>query len=463
MKFAFSAELLQIIHSIQFHGGKPLLVGGAVRDWLLGIPSKDTDIEVYGLNAQLLINKILSRFGDVDQVGMSFGIIKLRSKSNTEYDFSIPRRENKAGSGHRGFIVEPDPSMTPQEACSRRDFTINAMAYDFSNDRILDFFNGQLDLNNKILRHTSAAFTEDPLRVLRGMQFAARFGLKAADETLELCRTIKSEYKTLAKERIWSEWQKWATKSKHPGKGLEFLAESGWIDLYPILSKLSQTQQNPVWHPEGNVFIHTCLVTDAASKNAIRDGLDEEKTCLSVIAGLCHDLGKPETTILEEGVWRSPGHPEAGVSPSQQFLEEIGAPLSLIEKCLPLVKEHLAYLQTTSSKTVRRLATRLGAATIEELIWLIEADHSGRAPLPAGLPEDARKMLEKAKETDTTQGRQLPILMGKHLLQEGLISPGPSMGKLLKAAYEAQMDGVFTDILGGMQFAKEYLKINASS
>jgi len=454
-----SEELLQIFTAIKMAGGYPLIVGGAIRDYLLGQAPKDLDIEVYQIQVNDLLS-ILTKFGKADPVGMSFGIIKFYSKSGKEYDFSLPRRENKNGTGHRGFIVSPDPQMTPIEACSRRDFTINAMAFDYQTSKILDFFNGQKDLKARILRHTSPAFVEDPLRVLRGFQFVSRFALQVTTETAALCSQLKSEYQTLAKERIWGEWEKWATKSINPSMGLKFLVETQWISCYPVLEKTIGVPQNPEWHPEGPVFEHTCYVVDAACDNAIRDKLTKDQTILSVLTGLCHDLGKPETTILDEGIWRSPGHPEAGIAPSETFLEQIGAPSFLKEKCLPLVKEHLAYLQVSNARNVRRLATRLGAATIEELLWIIEADHSGRPPLPQGLPEQAQTMKLKAQETKTTQGRQLPILMGKHLIEKSLIEPGPAMGKLLKAAYEAQVEGQITDLESGLKFAENFLHEN---
>ena len=422
-----SEELVSILTSIRDAQGWPLIVGGAVRDHLLNQSPKDFDVEVYRLSVTELL-QILNKFGKTDQVGISFGIIKLHSHQGNEYDFSLPRRENKQGSGHRGFIVNPDPSMTPEEACSRRDYTINAMAYDFSKNQIIDYFEGQKDLQAGILRHAGPAFAEDPLRVLRGLQFASRFQMQVAPETAILCQQLKSEYQTLAKERIWGEWQKWALKSIKPSAGLRFLRETGWLSCYPALERTIGIQQHTHWHPEGDVWEHTCHVADAAAQIAIRDGLSEENRCLSVLAALCHDLGKPETTILEDGIWRSPGHAEAGVPHTEVFLEHIDAPLKLREKCAPLVKEHLAYLQATSSRNVRRLATRLGPATIEELLWLIEADHSGRPPLPPGLPEEAKQMSTKATQTNALQGRQLPILMGKHLLERGLLQPGPSTG-----------------------------------
>jgi hypothetical protein len=242
-----------ILAAIQAAGGRPLIVGGAVRDALRGVDSKDFDqefdIEVYNLPIDQL-SELLAGFGRVDAVGRSFGILKLRTPSGHELDVSLPRRESKIGAGHRGFLAAPDPTMTPREAAARRDFTWNALAITPEGE-LLDFFGGAADLHAGIIRHTTAAFAEDPLRVLRAMQFAARFDMRLAPETAALCRTLLPEAPTLATERIWGEWQKWAIKGRKPAAGLRVLAETGWISLYPELEELIGCPQDPVWHPEG--------------------------------------------------------------------------------------------------------------------------------------------------------------------------------------------------------------------
>src|SRR5688572_9040415 len=183
------------------------LVGGCVRDWLLGLPNTDYDIEVFGIGYEDLA-KVLSRWGKVDLVGRSFGVLKLTTRAEHTYDFSIPRRDSKTAPGHKGFEVKFDPDLTPRDAAARRDYTINSLMFDPREGKALDFFGGEADLRDRILRHTSAAFPEDPLRVLRGMQFAARFQLTAAQETTELARSIKHTYPELARERVREEWFK---------------------------------------------------------------------------------------------------------------------------------------------------------------------------------------------------------------------------------------------------------------
>ena len=238
-----------VLHAIAAAGGRPQIVGGAVRDLLRGEAVKDVDIEVYGLAIDRLV-ELLGRFGRVDAVGRSFGVLKLRLPDGQELDIALPRRESKIGAGHRGFLAAPDPTMTPREAAARRDFTWNALALTHTGE-LLDFFGGVADLEAGIIRHTTEAFAEDPLRVLRAMQLAARLDMRLAPETAELSRALLPEAATLAVERIWGEWQKWALKSTNPAAGLRVLAETGWIALYPELEELIGCSQDPLWHPEG--------------------------------------------------------------------------------------------------------------------------------------------------------------------------------------------------------------------
>jgi tRNA nucleotidyltransferase/poly(A) polymerase len=247
-----SANIQPILRAIQAAGGRPLIVGGAVRDWLRGEDVKDFDVEVYGMSIDRLA-ELLAGFGRVDAVGRSFGILKLRLSGGHELDVSLPRRESKVGAGHRGFIAAPDPTMTPREAAARRDFTWNALAVTPEGE-LLDFFGGVADLEAGVIRHTTAAFAEDPLRVLRAMQFAARFGMRLAPETAALGRALLPEAPALARERIWAEWYKWALQGRIPSAGLRALAETGWLGLYPELEALIGCPQDSVWHPEGWSF-----------------------------------------------------------------------------------------------------------------------------------------------------------------------------------------------------------------
>src|SRR5471030_1286868 len=200
-------KLLAVLEAVR-RVGRPRVVGGGVRDWLLGLPTSHYDVEVGGVDFETLARS-LAPFGATDVVGRSFGVIKL-TLEGAQHDFSLPRRESKTGAGHRGFAVAPDPTLSDADAAARRDFTVNAIALDPFSHVVIDPFNGQRDLAARVLRHTSAAFAEDPLRVLRAMQLAARFDFFLAPETAALCRSIAETFAELPVERVWHEWAKWA-------------------------------------------------------------------------------------------------------------------------------------------------------------------------------------------------------------------------------------------------------------
>jgi tRNA nucleotidyltransferase (CCA-adding enzyme) len=473
----FPQSLLQVVKALKRAGGQPYLVGGSVRDMALNVEPKDLDLEVYGLPVQAILDTVRP-FGRVDQVGAQFGVIILKM-GDDDFDIAVPRRESKSGRGHKGFIAEPDPTMTPEEAASRRDYTINALMYDFEKDEILDYFGGMDDINAGILRHIGPAFSEDPLRVLRGFQFASRFIMDVDPETAILCQGLFSEYDTLPLSRIWNEWLKWALKARQPSKGLKFLVETGWIEAYPEIKDLIGCPQDPTWHPEGDVFIHTGFVTDAAAEIANRekiwgDYLEKHKPpherqgydrALLLLSSLCHDYGKPIDTVWTPDRhetpgterWRSPGHGATGVPLANDFLARIGCPISIIERAGPLIKHHLDYINGAARKTVRKLSANIVPANIQQLLWLIEADHSGRPPLPKKLPEMAQKIALVAEELAIQDGKPKKILTGRLLISEGIMEGGPPMGPVIAAAYEAQLEGDFDSEEGALRWAEDYL------
>lgn len=427
-------------------GGRPLLVGGAVRDLLLGLPPTDIDVEVYGIDGQRLA-AALAPFGRVDAVGRSFGVLKVRL-AGYDVDVTLPVRHHPVADDEPGALPEYDPSLTPREALARRDFTINALALTPSGD-IVDEFGGRADLEARLLRHTSEAFGDDPLRVLRAMQFAARFDMRLAPETAALCRTLLPASARLPLDRIWREWHKWATLGAHPSAGLRALDESGWLALYPELAALQGCPQHPHFHPEGDVWIHTLYVCDAAVQIAEREALDARDRAVLLFAALCHDLGKPSTTVVEEdGIPRSPGHAAAGVPLTQTFLARIGAPHWIERLVTPLVREHLVHVHTPATpRVVRRLANRLAPATLVQWERLVEADARGRPPLPPERP--AAAFLAIAETEGAARNRPAPLVRGRDLIAAG-VAPGRRLGEMLRRAYEAQLDGVFSTVEEGV-------------
>lgn len=459
---AIPEELRAMLDAVR-RVGRPRLVGGGVRDWLLGQASHDFDIEVGAVDFETL-RRALTPFGATDVVGRSFGVIKVRgAASGADYDFSLPRRESKTGAGHRGFAVAPDPLLSDAEAAARRDFTINAIAYDPFSDEVIDPHGGRADLRAKILRHTSAAFVEDPLRVLRAFQFAARFDLTLAPATAALSRSIAATFAELPLERIWGEWEKWATRAVRPSRGLTVLEETGWLAHFTELAALRGTLQEPAWHPEGDVFTHTQCCLDA--RVALADWDAANRDPILMLAVLAHDFGKPKTTARAEraGVlrWVSPGHAAAGGPLAESFLRRIGAPLKLNAPVRTLVENHHAHDRhnaTLSDSAVRRLARRLFPASIDDLANVMRADANGRPPLES--PETHARIDALTLHARTLQLARLapqPMLLGRHLLALGR-APGPDFKRVLDAAFEAQLDGAFTDETGGLAWLRAFLQ-----
>jgi len=445
--------LKTIVDAIADAGGQCLLDGGYVRDRLIGKASKDIDIEVYGLSYEDLVHQ-LSFFGRPKTVGKSFGVVKL-TVDGEDYDFSLPRRDNKVSEGHKGFAVVADQNLTPKEAALRRDFTMNSVAED-ADGNLIDPFGGAQDIKDGILRATSEHFAEDPLRVLRGFQFAARFDMTVEENTAAMCTELKDEFHTLPKERIWAEFEKFCTKATKPSAGITFLKDTKWLGLFPNLSAMHDNPQDPEWHPEGCVLTHIEHCMDAAAKIADREDIQGEDRTVLMLAVMTHDIGKPATLAKnEDGRWTNKKHATAGVPIAEDFLESIGAHSRIIKRVLPLVAEHMALLsirpEEISETHVRRLSRRLGDATISELVNVMEADTSGRPPLPKGRSERAQAILTIAKELEIQDSKPKPILMGRHLVSIGM-SPGPNFSEILKTAYDAQLSGEFSDLKSAYQW-----------
>ncbi len=460
-------ELSLILEAVR-QVGRPRLVGGGVRDWLLGLKSSDFDIEVAGVTFEEL-HRALAPFGATDVVGRSFGVIKLR-RGQTEYDFSLPRRESKTGAGHRGFAVAPDPNLSDAAAAARRDFTLNAIAYDPFTQSLIDPHRGQADLQARILRHTSSAFADDPLRVLRAFQLAARFNLHLAPETAALCRSITGTFFELPVERIWAEWEKWATRAAYPSRGLAVLEETGWLQHFPEIAALRGCAQEPEWHPEGDVLAHTQYCLDALVALPAWQNAGRQRRCTLMFAVLAHDFGKPSTTRHAEKRgrlrWISPGHEAAGGPLADAFLRRIGAPLEFDAPVRALVINHLAHHHGQAEFTdtsVRRLARRLAPATIDELAAVMRADSNGRPPLRS--PDTHARINElaaKAQALALQNSAPRPVMFGRHLMALGL-PPSPGFKTVLDAAFEAQLDGAFHDETDGIVWVQKYLQNNPSS
>lgn len=426
-------------------GGRAYMVGGAVRDMLLGGASKDVDIEVFGVEPDRLKTLIGEDFG-YDDCGASFGVLKLKG---LDIDVSLPRREVKESSGHRGFSIAADPRMTLAEAARRRDFTINAIYKDILTGELSDPYGGRDALEKRILRHVSDRFVEDPLRVLRGMQFVARFKLSPAPETINICRTMTME--GLAPERQMEEWTKLLIKGVDIAGGLEFLRETGWVRFYPELFALIGCDQSPEWHPEGDVWNHTLCCLNAFAKHRIGDRNEDLIVGLAV---LCHDFGKPATSRFDstKGRITAKGHDVAGAEPAAAFIRRLTNEERIVKEVVPLVKNHMRpfsmWKASSSDAAIRRLAAEV--VRIDRLLRVSEADDEGRGTMPTQ-PEARRWLAARAEALRIADSAPKPILMGRHLLNLKL-KPSPDFKRWLDMAYNAQLDGKFTDLAGAIEW-----------
>jgi len=437
-------------------GGRAFIVGGWVRDRLRGESSKDVDIEVYGIRQDDL-PALLAPLGRVEPVGQSFPVYKVASPGNgaNAIDVALPRRESKRGRGHKAFEVEGDPFMSPADAARRRDFTVNAISWDPLTDEYQDPFDGRRDLADRLLRAVdSKTFGDDSLRVLRAVQFAARFEFRLEEHTASLCRRIALD--DLPAERIWGELGKLLLQAARPSIGLALALDLGVVDLVlPELRPLVGCEQEPEWHPEGDVWIHTLMVIDRAHE--LNGDLDRPRFTTVMLGAVCHDLGKPATTAVLDGRIRSIDHEQAGVVPTLALLDRLNVHtidgFDVRAQVVGLVANHLKPGMFRKAPHVgdgafRRLAQKVD---LELLARLARADCLGRTG-----DFDCSAMdwfLERARALGVEHQPPAPLLLGRHLLDLGM-TPGPRVGEVLKQVYEKQLDGEIETVEEAVEAAK---------
>lgn len=429
---------LAVAELVRSAGGTAYLVGGCVRDAFRGETSKDLDLEVYGIAADKLQDILASKFA-LNTVGVSFGVIKLNA---FDIDVALPRRESKATPGHRGFLVDTVPDLSFREACERRDFTINAILANPLTGEIIDPCGGMPDIEDGVIRHIGEHFLEDPLRVLRAMQFTARFGFQIATETIDVCRSMTPE--NLPRERLASEWEKLLLKGVKPSLGLAFLRDCGWIRYYPELEALIGCPQYFKWHPEGDVWNHTMHAVDALP--LVRTGNPADDLLVAVSA-LCHDFGKPRTTEHEtDGRITSYGHEIEGEPAVRSFIGRLWNMPDFAEQVVRLVGAHMRpralVANNASDKAYRRLAVDVGRMDL--LAAVVECDMRATPPNPPAL-EIIETFRRKSEDLALSREPPKPLLQGRHLLERGL-KPGPEFKRILDDCYEHQIEGDFMDL-----------------
>lgn len=449
---ALPAGLRRLLDALRAAGGRPYVVGGAVRDALLGLPLSDFDVEVFGLPAERLAT-VLSAVGKVDAAGQAFTVYKVSGLPDVPgaVDVALPRRDSKVGPGHRGIAVVGDPDLPLEEAARRRDFTINALLYDPFREELVDPHGGRRDLASRILRAVDPdTFGEDPLRALRAVQLAARYELTVDPGTAALC--ARMPLAELPAERVFGEIEKVLLKARRPSIAFVLMQEWGMLPVVaPELLPLAETPQDPEWHPEGDVWTHTLQVIDEAA-GLIDDLAGDQPRALTVmLAALCHDLGKASTTKHENGRIRSPGHEEAGVAPSLSLLDRWNVHTLLgydvRGQVVALVRDHLKPGELFKDRdrvgdgAIRRLARKCEP---DLLYRVARADCLGRRPGQFE-PVAMEWFREKVRQLDVAVRPPAPLLRGRDLIALGM-APGPAMGRILEAVYERQLDGAITTL-----------------
>ena len=446
------AAVLSLVDRVEEKKGKAPLVGGAVIDMIQGRTPKDWDLEVFGLG----YDSLATLFADLNpkMVGKQFGIIKL-TIDGLDVDVNVPRIDNKVGVGHDGFECEFDPAMTVEEAARRRDFSINAMAVDLKTGEVVDPFGGLADLHAGVLRATdSHLFVQDPLRALRAMQLLARKAKTVDAGTMQLIRSMVDTFPELAAERVHEEWRKLLLKAERPSVGLEFLRESGWLIHFPELQALIGCEQNPEWHPEGDVWVHSCHTVDSAAWVRDQGVLPEEWVEAFMFGTMCHDLGKPDVTITPEMVandeapkerlWTAWGHDQAGMPHGESFLRRMTNNKKLIDKTTTIIGEHMQpfnlWQGNGKMSAYKRLHNRI---RLDVLGWVCRCDSCGGPDVSIGDPDLEHETSTACWDRFSEIGPEpvKAILMGRHLVDAG-IKPGPTFKVRLDAAYEQQMEGV---------------------
>ncbi len=436
----------RVAEAVAAEGGRTFYVGGFVRDRLLHQVNKDIDIEVHGIEPAVL-EQILDSLGGHTEKGASFGVYGIAGCS---LDIAMPRREEATGRGHRDFAVYVDPFLGTEKASRRRDFTMNAMMEDVLTGQIVDHFGGWHDLRDGVLRHVdSETFGEDPLRVLRAAQFAARFDLKVDAETIELCR--KMDLTALAPERILGELEKALLQADRPSVFFQMLREMDQLkDWFPELEALIGVEQSPIHHPEGNVWNHTMLVLDQAAElrggvnypGMNGNGIMTPSSALGfMLAALCHDFGKAVTTAAgEDGRIHALGHETAGVEIVDRFIRRLTTNRKLRQYVLNMTELHMKPNIMAGARAKIKSTNHMfdQAEDPEGLILLARADHMGR--LDPEINEEYEAFLWE-RLTVYRQTMDKPYVQGADLIAAGL-TPGPEFSEVLAYAHKLRLAGV---------------------
>ena len=430
----------RVAGAVRDAGGRTYFVGGFVRDQLLGRENKDIDIEVHGISVKSL-EEILDSLGERITMGASFGIMSLR---HYELDIAMPRSEVATGRGHKDFEVFVDPFLGEEKASSRRDFTMNALMQDVLTGEVLDFFGGREDIARGQIRHVNdLTFKEDPLRVFRAAQFAARFEFTVAEETTGIASSM--DVSALAGERVMMELEKALLKAERPSVFFEELRKMNQLSVwFPEIANLIGVPQNPRFHPEGDVWVHTMQVLDEAAKVRMK----ASEPLWLMLSALCHDLGKAVVTAESGGSVHAYAHEKEGIPLARTFLGRLTNQVKLTEYVLNMTLYHMEPNKLVENGAHPKAFMKLYDQSIhaEDLLLLAKADHLGRVAngtdremLAEGYEKTERflrQMLELYRERMSQ-----PYVMGRDLIQAG-VKPGPMLGEALSYAHKLRLAGI---------------------
>ena len=448
----------KIAAAVSHKGGRTYYVGGYVRDQLLGRENKDVDIEVHGISVQCL-EEILDTLGERLTMGASFGIMGLR---HYQLDIAMPRAEKAAGRGQKDFEVFVDPFVGEKKAAGRRDFTMNALMQDVLTGEVLDFFGGKEDIIHCRVRHVNEqSFVEDPLRVFRAAQFAARFGFSVEEETKKVASAVDTG--SLTGERIMMELEKALLKAAKPSVFFENLRQMNQLSVwFPEVENLIGIPQNTKFHPEGDVWTHTMQVLDEAAQ--MRDMAAEPLWFM--LSALCHDFGKAvATSEIDNGI-HAYGHEKAGLPLVQSFLGRITTEVKLSDYVMNMTELHMEPNQKVSMGSHIKSYMKMFDRSVcpEDMLLLAKADHMGRV----GGGTDRAVLAQKYEETEAYLHEMLgvykermshPYLKGRDLIEAGM-EPGPLFSEALSYAHKLRLAGMSKDeqlrqTLGWMRTAKK--------
>lgn len=419
--------VLEIANKVKEKGGNTYYVGGYVRDLFLKIENKDIDIEVHGIEEEDL-KRILKEVGEPLEFGKDFGIYSLKG---TNIDIALPRSEVNTGLGHRDFKVEVNPFIGTKEAARRRDFTINSMMIDVLTNELIDHYNGKSDLDNKILRHVDdKSFIEDPLRVYRAAQFVSRFNLSLDDDTAKLCSNI--DVSKLSKQRVEEELKKALLKADKPSLFFDSLKKMNKFDYwFKEIGEMIGHEQNPLKHPEGDVYNHTMMALDEASlyRNEVSNSYNY------MLLTLVHDFGKLKTRIMTESGWHFYGH-ENYHEDIKLFLERLISNNETKEYILEMTSKHMRGHKIFKDNLNVYDSNKWfdGVKYPKDLVYLAVADKSNHRD-----PKRMEFLMERYNLF--VENCKLEEVSGQDLIDNG-IEPNVDFQKYLKYSHDLRLQGI---------------------